>query len=62
MISFERKFVSGCECRLSVVDFGNAGAPDMVLLHGTHDHALGMYPAVANLLDQYHVVSLDLRG
>ena len=62
MIDFERLPVRGANCNLSAVDFGGAGKPDLVVLHGTHDHALGMYPAIADLLAHYHVVGLDLRG
>lgn len=62
MIDFKRFTVTSGNCSLSAVDFGNPDKPDMVVLHGTHDNALGMYPAVASLTDHYHVVGLDLRG
>jgi pimeloyl-ACP methyl ester carboxylesterase len=62
MIEFERRFIQGANCSLSVVELGTPGKPEMVLLHGTHDHALGMVPAVADLLDDYHITGLDLRG
>jgi pimeloyl-ACP methyl ester carboxylesterase len=62
MIDFKRFSVAGANCMLSVVDFGNADKPDMVVLHGTHDHALGMYPAIAGLIESYHIVGIDLRG
>ena len=62
MMDFKRVSVAGANCGLSAVDFGNQDKPDMVVLHGTHDHALGMYPAVASLIEHYHVVGLDLRG
>ena len=62
MIDFERITVRGSNCDLSVVDLGGRGKPDLIVLHGTHDHALGMYPAIADLLEDFHVVGLDLRG
>lgn len=62
MIEFTRLFLQGSNCSLSAVDFGNVQKPDMVVLHGTHDHALGMYPAIAELIGNYHIVGLDLRG
>lgn len=62
MVKFERLTARGSNCDLSVVDFGGQGKPDLVCLHGTHDHALGMYTAITDLLEDYHVVSLDLRG
>jgi pimeloyl-ACP methyl ester carboxylesterase len=62
MIDFKRFSVAGANCNLSVVDFGSAHKPDMVVLHGTHDHALGMYPAIAGLIEHYHIIGLDLRG
>ncbi|MFT7287584.1 MAG: pimeloyl-ACP methyl ester carboxylesterase [Halieaceae bacterium] len=62
MVEFERLAVRGSNCELSAVDFGGRGKPDLIVLHGTHDHALGLYPAIAELLDDYHVVGLDLRG
>ena len=46
MIEFERRSITGANCTLSIVELGTPGKPEMVLLHGTHDHALGMVPAV----------------
>ncbi len=62
MIKFERYSVEGAGCELSIVEFGNATQPPVILLHGTHDHALGMLPAVKTMLPDYRFIGLDLRG
>ena len=59
MIDFKRISVAGADCTLSAVDFGNPDKPDLVVLHGTHDNTLGMYPAIAGLIGQYHIIGLD---
>jgi pimeloyl-ACP methyl ester carboxylesterase len=56
-----RTFFQGAGCRLSAVDFGNADAPDMVVLHGMRDHALAMQ-SIALAFADYHVIAMDLRG
>ena len=62
MIEFKRRQLAGANCELSVVEMGDPAKPALLLLHGTHDHALGMVPAVANLLQDFHVFGVDLRG
>lgn len=43
-------------------DYGNEGAPPMVLVHGLTDLAWSLHPVAAAFADRYHVVSYDLRG
>jgi hypothetical protein len=40
MDEFEHYYFNNLNCQLSFVDFGNAGAPDLLLLHGMRDHAI----------------------
>lgn len=47
---------------LRYVDWGNAGAPLLLLLHGNRDHARSWDRVAAELRDAWHVVALDLRG
>jgi pimeloyl-ACP methyl ester carboxylesterase len=48
--------------RLHYVDYGNAAAPLVVLVHGGRDHARSWDAVAASLRDRYHVVAPDLRG
>ena len=48
--------------RLYYVDWGNHGAPAMVLLHGLQDCARSWDFFAASMRDDYHVVALDHRG
>ena len=48
--------------RLHYVDWGNAGAPAMVLVHGIHDHCRTWDSWAEAFGEQYHVVAPDLRG
>ncbi|MEO2176638.1 MAG: alpha/beta hydrolase [bacterium] len=58
---FQRASFTSSNCELSYVDFGHADKPDLVILHGMRDHALSMV-GIAQSLDDYHVIALDLRG
>ncbi len=48
--------------RLHYVDWGNRGAPAMVLLHGLQDCARSWDSFAASMSANYHVVALDHRG
>jgi pimeloyl-ACP methyl ester carboxylesterase len=56
-----RSFVSQ-RLKLSYLDWGNEGAPLLVLLHGGRDHARSWDWTAEALRDQWHVVAPDLRG
>ncbi|HKI74678.1 MAG TPA: alpha/beta hydrolase [Pseudomonadales bacterium] len=58
----ERFYFSGSNCTLSAVDYGNAGKPDVVILHGMRDHALSMTSIAEALRGRYRVIVADLRG
>jgi pimeloyl-ACP methyl ester carboxylesterase len=48
--------------RLHYLDWGNPGAPALLLLHGTRDHAHSWDWTARRLRDRYHVITPDLRG
>jgi pimeloyl-ACP methyl ester carboxylesterase len=47
---------------LHYLDWGNEGAPLLILIHGTSDHAHSWDWTARALQDRCHVVALDLRG
>src|SRR5579871_4119467 len=47
---------------LHYADWGNAGAPLLILFHGTRDHARAWDWTARVLRDRWHVVVPDLRG
>jgi pimeloyl-ACP methyl ester carboxylesterase len=48
--------------RLHYVDWGNAGAPPLLLLHGGRDHCRSWDWVAAALRRDWHVLAPDLRG
>jgi pimeloyl-ACP methyl ester carboxylesterase len=48
--------------RLHYVDWGNAGAPPLVLLHGGRDHCRNWDWVAARLRHKWHIIAPDLRG
>lgn len=48
--------------RLHYVDWGNAEAPPLLLIHGGRDHCRNWDWVAAALRDRYHVIAPDLRG
>ncbi len=48
--------------RLHYVDYGGAGNPLLVLVHGGRDHCRNWDFVAAELIDRYHVIAPDLRG
>jgi pimeloyl-ACP methyl ester carboxylesterase len=48
--------------RLHYVDWGNEGAPPLVLVHGGRDHARSWDWVARALRKQWHVIAPDLRG
>src|SRR5512138_486408 len=48
--------------RLHYVDWGNHGAPAIVLVHGGRDHARNWDWVARALRDDWHVIAPDLRG
>ncbi|MBV8525353.1 MAG: alpha/beta hydrolase [Acetobacteraceae bacterium] len=48
--------------RLHYVDWGNAGAPPLLLLHGGRDHCRNWDWVAAGLRHEWHIIAPDLRG
>ena len=48
--------------RLHYVDWGNDGAPPMLLVHGGRDHCRNWDWVAEALRDDYHIIAPDLRG
>ncbi len=48
--------------RLHYVDWGNPGAPPLILLHGGRDHARSWDWTAQALHEKWHVICPDLRG
>jgi pimeloyl-ACP methyl ester carboxylesterase len=48
--------------KIHYLDWGNAGAPMLLLIHGTRDHARSWDWTARALRDRWHVVAMDLRG
>jgi len=57
----ERFFRSGT-LRIHFRDWGNEGAPPLVIVHGLRDHSHSFDDLARGLLDRFHVYALDLRG
>jgi pimeloyl-ACP methyl ester carboxylesterase len=47
---------------LHYLDWGNEGAPPLLLLHGNMDHARSWDWVARALSERWHVIALDLRG
>lgn len=58
----QQRFVMSQRVRISYWDWGNEGAPPVVLVHGGRDHARSWDGTAEALRNDYHVVALDLRG
>src|SRR5262249_6850969 len=48
--------------RLHYVDWGNAAAPPLILLHGIQDHCRNWDWVAQRLRHEWHVIAPDLRG
>ena len=48
--------------RLHYLDWGNDAAPDLLLVHGVHDHCHSWDWLAQSLREHFHVVAPDLRG
>src|SRR5262245_47636309 len=57
----ERFFRSGA-LRIHFRDWGNSGAPPLVVVHGLRDHSHSFDDLSCGLRDHFHVLALDLRG
>ena len=60
--NLQRIYFDGANCRLSAVVAGDVENPAMVLVHGTHDHALSFLQLIDYFSASHYVISVDLRG
>lgn len=56
------KLFASSRLQLHYLDWGNDGAPTLILLHGGRDHAHSWDFVAGELRGDYHVVAPDLRG
>lgn len=56
------RYVTSQGVTLHYADWGNEGAPPLLLIHGTRDHARSWDRVARALRDRWHVMALDLRG
>ena len=54
--------IPGRRVDLAALDYGNEGAPPMLLVHGMRDLAWSLDPVAQAFCDRFRVISLDLRG
>jgi pimeloyl-ACP methyl ester carboxylesterase len=48
--------------RVAVYDYGNAGAPVLICVHGYPDNGSLWEPVAERLADDFHVIAYDVRG
>src|SRR5262245_35266755 len=58
----EDRFITVEGLRLHYLDWGNANAPPLILLHGIDRVAHTFDPIAPRFASRYHVVAMDLRG
>ncbi len=58
----ESRYLTANGVRLHYFDWGNAGAPPMVCLHGFAMSATSFHGFARHFRDRYHIVALDKRG
>jgi len=56
------RFVTANGLQLHYLDWGNVGAPSLLLLHGFTGHAHTWDVLAQTICDRYHVLALDQRG
>jgi pimeloyl-ACP methyl ester carboxylesterase len=56
------RFYFSKRLRLHYLDWGNAGAPTLLMIHGNRDHCHNWDWLADRFADQYHILAPDLRG
>src|ERR1700721_1905520 len=56
------RFYFSQRLRMHYVDWGNEGAPPMLLIHGGRDHCRNWDWVAEALRHDYHIIAPDLRG
>jgi pimeloyl-ACP methyl ester carboxylesterase len=58
----QSRFVGVNGLQLHYLDFGNASKPPLICIHGLSGNAHNFDGLAPHLLDDYHVISIDVRG
>jgi pimeloyl-ACP methyl ester carboxylesterase len=61
-LSAQSKFISANELKLHYLDFGNPSMPPLVCIHGLSGNAHNFDGLAADLTNDHHVISIDVRG
>ncbi len=62
MAEFSERFFRSGTLRIHFRDWGNPGAPPLIIVHGLHDHSHSFDDLARGLVDRFHVFGIDLRG
>jgi len=62
MPEFTERFFRSGSLRIHFRDWGDPGAPPLVIVHGLRDHSHSFDDLARGLVDRFHVLALDLRG
>ena len=62
MLAPQSRFYESHGLRLHYADWGNAGAPVVILIHGGRDHCRSWDVIARSLQPHFHVIAPDLRG
>jgi pimeloyl-ACP methyl ester carboxylesterase len=62
MAEFSERFFRSGPLRIHFRDWGNPGAPPLIIVHGLRDHSHSFDDLARGILDRFHVLALDLRG
>ena len=62
MLDPQSRFYESHGLRLHYADWGNAGAPPLILVHGGRDHCRSWDAIARSLHPHFHVIAPDLRG
>ena len=61
-MSAQSKFISANGLKLHYLDFGNPSKPPLVCIHGLSGNAHNFDGLAPHLMNDYHVISIDVRG
>src|SRR5579872_4201793 len=59
---YQDRFATVNGLRIHYLDWGNAGKPPFLMLHGIARHAHSFDHIAPHFRDNYHVIAMDMRG
>lgn len=62
MLVPQSRYYESHSLRLHYADWGNEGAPTVILVHGGRDHCRSWDSIARSLQPHFHVLAPDLRG